>query len=80
MYTLYVGVSQYRQQMSLNKHLFFSGGPPKTRGKESNGCLLVSPYLPAPLWNHGKPLFGGIYRGNIIPGFLGGAGFRPSTV
>ena len=30
---------------------------------------------PAPRWNHGKPLFVGIYRGIIIPGFLGGAGF-----
>ena len=25
---------------------------------------------PAPLGNHGKPLFVGIYRGMIIPGFL----------
>ena len=36
---------------------------------------------PAPLGNHGKPLFAGIYRGINIPGFFfGGVGFRPSTV
>ena len=27
-----------------------------------------------------KPLLVGIYRGIILPGFLGGAGLRPSTV
>ena len=33
----------------------------------------------APLRNHGKPIVcWSIYRGIIIPGFLGGAGFRPS--
>ena len=37
--------------------------------------------IPAPFKSHGKPLFVGIYRGILIPGgFLGGAGFRPSTV
>ena len=31
--------------------------------------------------HHGKPLFVGIYRGELsFQGFLGGAGFRPSTV
>ena len=33
----------------------------------------------APLGNHEKPLFVGIYQG-IIKGFLGGVAFRPSTV
>ena len=35
---------------------------------------------PAPLGNHGKPLLVGIYRESSFRGFLGGAGFRPSTV
>ena len=35
----------------------------------------------APLGNHGTPLLVGIYRGiESFQGFLGGAGFRPSTV
>ena len=35
----------------------------------------------APLGNHGKPLFVGIYRGiESFQGFLGGAGFHLSTV
>ena len=35
----------------------------------------------APLGTHEKPLFVGMYRGIIrLQGFLGGAGFRPSTV
>ena len=34
----------------------------------------------APLGNHGKPWLVGIYRRIKFQGFLGGAGFRPSTV
>ena len=35
---------------------------------------------PAPLGNHGKPWFVVFTRESSLQGFLGGAGFRPSTV